>query len=636
LPEKKRKRQKGRGFYLGGMFLIGMVLCLIVVALTLVQRSVPYTVREGRLALLSEEEALRLKRLAETRSVRPGEMKDCLLVTEPDEASSEEARDCMEPILTQMKLHYEICPCEEFTAEHLSECRNLILAVTQYQNLSEVIEPIKTWVEDGGNLMILYPPSVTGTFMTLFDLLGVKDYGYENQMVEGLRFPREFMIGTSGQDFPIVDAYPSSLSVSLTGDCTVYLESADEYPAPLIWRRQVGAGTVVVDNFGIMGKAYRGIHCAAYSLLGESCVYPVINGATFYVDDFPAPVPEGNGAYITRDYDLTVDEFYTQVWWNDVYSLSREYGFPLTGLVIEEYSDQVEGDFDRNEETGRLSYFGNMLLRAGGEIGVHGYNHMPLVLPNFDYRDKYDTYRQWPSVEEMRKGLKEVFEFTANLFPGQELQVYVPPSNILSREGRELLQETSIRTIASVYLASDLESDPDSDLSYGQEFEISEEDGIIDTPRVISGYIIGDYMKLAALSELNFHFVSTHFQHPDDVLDEDRGAELGWAELFSRYREYVRWLYGSCPTIRSLTGSELAGAVQRYDLLQVSRSETEEGLTLSLENYFDEAWLMLRLNDDRQLESVSGAAYRQVANGLYLLSCTADTVVIRYQQGGNS
>ena len=68
-------------------------------------------------------------------------------------------------------------------------------------------------------------------------------------------------------------------------------------------------GTVVVDNFGIMDKAYRGFHCAAYSLLGESCVYPVVNGATFYIDDFPAPVPEGNGEYITRDYDLTVDEF---------------------------------------------------------------------------------------------------------------------------------------------------------------------------------------------------------------------------------------------------------------------------------------------------------------------------------------
>ncbi len=628
MPEKKRKRQKGRGFYLGGMFLIGLVLCLIVVALTLVQRSVPYTVREGRLALLSEEESLRLKRLAETRSVRPGEMKDCLLVTEPGDEASEQARECMEPILAQMKLLFEVCPSGELTAARLSECRNLILAVTQYQSLSEVIDPIKTWVEAGGNLMILYPPEVSGAFMTLFDLLGIKDSGSENQMVEALHFTRDFMIGGLARNYAISDAYPSSLSVSLTEDCEVYVESAADYPVPVIWRRQVGAGTVVVDNFGMLDKAYRGFHCAAYSLLGESCVYPVINGASFYVDDFPAPVPEGDGAYISRDYDLSVDEFYTQVWWNDVYNLAQEYGFPLTALLIEEYSDQVEGNFDRNGDTSRLSYFGNMLLRAGGEIGVHGYNHMPLVLPNFDYQDKFDTYRQWPSPEEIRKALKEVFDFTENLFPGQELQVYVPPSNILSREGRELLRETSIRTIASIYLGSNL--------AYEQEFEISEADGIIDTPRVISGYVLGDYMMLAALSELNFHFVSTHFQHPDDVLDEERGAELGWAELFSRYRGYVQWLYGSCPAIRSLTGSELAGAVQRYDLLQVSRSETEEGLTLSLENYFDEAWLLLRLNGDRRLESVSGATYRQVANGLYLLSCTADTVVIRYQEGGNS
>ncbi|MEI2660149.1 MAG: DUF2194 domain-containing protein [Bifidobacterium adolescentis] len=36
-------------------------------------------------------------------------------------------------------------------------------------------------------------------------------------------------------------------------------------------------------------------------------------------------------------------------------------------------------------------------------------------------------------------------------------------------------------------------------------------------------------MRLAAESELNMHFVSTHFMHPDDMLDPDRGAKEGWA-----------------------------------------------------------------------------------------------------------
>ena len=80
-----------------------------------------------------------------------------------------------------------------------------------------------------------------------------------------------------------------------------------------------------------------------------------------------------------------------------------------------------------------------------------------------------------------------------------------------------------IQAVASVYLQGDL--------AFEQEFEVAE-DGIIDTPRVISGYVLDDYMRLAAMAELNFHFVNSHFQHPDDVLDVDRGADLGWEELF--------------------------------------------------------------------------------------------------------
>ena len=90
------------------------------------------------------------------------------------------------------------------------------------------------------------------------------------------------------------------------------------------------------------------------------------------------------------------------------------------------------------------------------------------------------------------------------------------------------------------------------------------EDGVIETPRIISGCVIDDYMEIAALSELNFHFINSHFQHPDDVLDPDRGAEQGWEAMFARLTEYVDWLYTAAPDLRNLTGSEMAAAVQRY------------------------------------------------------------------------
>ncbi len=101
------------------------------------------------------------------------------------------------------------------------------------------------------------------------------------------------------------------------------------------------------------------------------------------------------------------------------------------------------------------------------------------------------------------------------------MSVDVPPSNVLSDEGREMIVKEfpEIRTIASNYFVGDM--------AYTQEFEAAE-DGIVEQPVLFQVLVIDDYMELAAVSELNMHFVNTHFMHPDDLLDEDRGARLGW------------------------------------------------------------------------------------------------------------
>ena len=58
----------------------------------------------------------------------------------------------------------------------------------------------------------------------------------------------------------------------------------------------------MVCNIGIYDKVMRGFYAAAISLLGDATAYPVINSAVFYLDDFPSPVPSGDGTYIKRDY----------------------------------------------------------------------------------------------------------------------------------------------------------------------------------------------------------------------------------------------------------------------------------------------------------------------------------------------
>ncbi len=134
------------------------------------------------------------------------------------------------------------------------------------------------------------------------------------------------------------------------------------------------------------------------------------------------------------------------------------------------------------------------------------------------------------------------------------------------------------------------------------------------------------------MSELNFHYVSTHFTHPDDALDEDRGAAEGWAQLFSNLSDFVGRIYIGAPDIRNLTGSELAAAVQRYDLIEVlSIEDSGSKIDVELGNFFDEAWFFLRVNGDRVPASAQNAEYKQIADDLYLVQAKAASFTINVE-----
>ncbi len=604
----KRKR-KLRFIQLLEILVVYLVLFTVILS---VGRNVLYKARSGSVTILEEGD---LK-----GEVHPGEP-ETILIWDTDSTGVEGRRE-MDAILSQMRIPYTEEMAEAFSVSDLEGMKTAVLSVTDYSVLGGRLRSLLEWVKAGHSLLILYPPFNEGTFQKYAADLGISSLEDGLALVEGFHFTQNIMPGC-GRDLSVMDPYKSSLNVVLDDQCETFMRSTGSVNTPLLWRRKTGEGTIVFDNLGFLEKAYRGFHCAAYSLLEDSCIWPVINGSTFYIDDFPSPVPEGDSQFIQNDYGMDIRDFYTHHWWKDVYNLAHKYNIRYTGLVIEDYSAQVDGIFPRNKDIQRFQYFGNMLLREGGELGFHGYNHMPLVPENFDYIGQYDSYRQWVSVDAMRDSLNELREFCHELFPDEEFHVYVPPSNIISKEARDLLASDfpEIRAIASLYLPDD------HDVSYSQDFTVTE-DGMVQTPRIISGYVLDDYMRTAALSELYLHCVNTHFQHPDDCLDTDRGAALGWEELFRRLTDYVQWLNNALPQIRNLTGSELTGAVQRYDGLQIHREDTADGIHLTLGGFCDEAWFYLRVNEGKPVR-VLGGTISDAADGLYLVRAVSPELTIR-------
>lgn len=386
-----------------------------------------------------------------------------------------------------------------------------------------------------------------------------------------------------------------------------------------MWTNVYGSGQVCVVNLNQWGKSARGVYAQAFSLLGPVCAWPVIDSSTYFLDDCPSPAPLGSSPYIQRDYGVSVSEFYSDIWWPDMNRLAREHGLCYTGAMVETYDAKVDGEFQTPQSTYDFQYYGGLLLGQGGELALHGYNHQPLVSDASQYQS-YDQYAVWASRKAMEDSVLELQRFAAEEYRGTEPVVYVPPSNILGAEGREVLADNGrIRAVASIYV--------DGGNALSQEFTVAP-DGLVDTPRITSGEFTDDDAQFLAFSELNMHCVNTRFVHPDDTLDESRGADKGWAAMRDALSDYMTWVDQTAPDIRRLTGSGLAGAVQRFAQVTPQVAQSGQDVTIRLDGFVDEAYLFVRLNQGAP-GKVTGGDLTQLEGGLYLLHATSDTVTIR-------
>lgn len=593
-----------------------LMICAIMVLLE--RNSIPLREMENKKDLLSMEF---------TSNVH--EDTSCLILTDSKDAPGMESAAMMELVLDSMQVSYDVEEAAGFDYLNLLKKYDVVVVAFQdWGNIGSDFLILSNWLRAGGSLMNTITPEPDATFLVVKQRLGIQSDHVEFVGISGFKIWNQCMIGSQERsDYPFAtedgDSVVSSLNVELDEDCKIYVSSEDG-TVPVLWTKKYGEGTIAVINDSILEKYQRGFYCLAYSLLEKVSIYPVMNASAYYLDDFPAPVPEGNSEYIKRDYGVDTATFYSNIWLPQILKWEEEYGILHTGLMIEEYSDQVSGDFEANSSVKQFITYGNILLNNGGELGFHGYNHMPLCLKGVDENLLYGDYKLWPSTDDMENSLRELTRFASKLFPEEDFSVYVPPSNILSPSGKQALLQAcpDLKIIASTFL------EDGNHVAYEQEFGV-EDNGIIHTPRIVSGCEPDEYQMLLALSELNFQFVQSHFMHPDDVLDEDRGAELGWEEMSRRFEDYLNWVSQSAPDIRNVTGSGMGAAVLAYSRLSMKRMMEDDVLTVQLGGFSGEAYFLMRINEG-EFKSAEGAQCKEVAENLYLIHTQKEEFRIQF------
>lgn len=606
-----------RAFRWRKLLLIWAVFAAMAVILFAERSGIRYASTQFKLDYLPRTEAL------PAQTALFGQPVTCLLLYDSGQEGTSLAKEQFDRILLDMKVSVQAVDVHTAALADIPEFgqyKTVVVLMSDLDTLGKRLIDLMNWVQDGGSVLFGMTPVKTTYFDAVAARLGVQSSSWEYKVAESIVPTEDFMLG-GGQRYELSDPFQSSLSVSLRDEATVYARTGDE-GVPLVWAAASGAGRVVVDNIGIYNKVLRGVYAASYSLLNDATVYPVINGAVFYLDDFPSPVPGGDGTYIRRDYGMSIADFYSKVWWPDLMKLAQKYSIRFTGVMIENYEDDTQSAPTRQPDAQQFRYYGSLLLRQGGEVGYHGYNHQPLVLPDTDYKDLY-AYHQWPTENAIVAAMNELIAFQKSVLPHTDGSVYVPPSNVLSAAGRKVLgsKVPQIRTIASTYFGDG------TSLPYVQEFGVAT-DGMVEQPRIVSGGMVDDtYMRLAAMSELNMHYVSTHFMHPDDLLDVDRGAEAGWEVYKGGFEDYLKWLSAAAPGLRKQTGTECSAAIQRYAQLTVSVQSTPKEWVVSLGNFVDEGWLFFRANEGAP-GRVTGGELTRLTGDLYLLKANADTIHI--------
>lgn len=618
-------RDRAGRFRWMGLLVVWAVFIAMAAVLLVERAGVQYSAGQHKLGMLAANDAV------PASSAIFGQKPTCLVITDSDQAGVEDVKEQFDQILLDMKIAHRDVDLALDGADaipSLTSFDRVILLMPSLDGLGTHLSDIMGWVSAGGSLMLAMPPDNSSYLQVIASKLGIESAGYDYVKAESIVPSEDFMLG-GGERYEFSDPFDSSLSVSLRETAHVWAKTGDA-GTPLIWSNDCGSGHTVVCNIGIYDKVMRGFYASAISLLGEATAYPVINSAVFYLDDFPSPVPSGDGTYIKRDYGLSVADFYAKVWWPDLQKLAQKYGIRYTGVMIENYEDAVnQTEPARQADTTQFRYFGGMLLQMGGELGFHGYNHQPLALWDTDYGTLY-VYKTWKNKETLVASLNELIAFQDEVLPNAHGSVYAPPSNILSARARQLIgtDVPRIKTIASTYF------EDGTDLPYVQEFGVAS-DGIVEQPRIVSGGMVDDsYMRLAAVSELNMHYVSTHFMHPDDLLDPDRGAKEGWEVYKGGLTDYLDWLTKSAPDLRRQTGSDCSGAIQRFSSVTVSVDTSADAWTLSLGNFHDEAWLIFRTNNGEP-GAVTGGELTHLTGNLYLLKANDKTLTIERKEGGD-
>ncbi|ANF94921.1 DUF2194 domain-containing protein [Paenibacillus bovis] len=537
-----------------------------------------------------------------------------LLLFNPKDSASVKIKNNAEHMLNYMKIRFDAIDVSAMPTD-ITAYDGVILTLSSLSQLPST-GWIDSYVQNGGSLLFTSMPQIDQALYQNYRKMGIIELGGYLTST-GLEMKSNVLLHNKDAKYSPELIQNGSIRVRLGSDSIVHATSDEN--VPLLWETPYGKGKFVVFNGSMFQeKTSRGVLSGAISLMLPDTIYPVLNVELMYIDDFPAPIPAGTNDKVYQEYHRNTSRFYKDIWWPDMLKIAAEHNLKYTGVVIQTYNNQVKPPFGAPTDADglNLTLFGRELIKQGGEIGVHGYNHQSLTT-NERIAGSFG-YNAWPDRKSMSESITSVLNFIHQSFVNYKVMTYVPPSNALDADGRAALKSSwpDLKSISSVY-----SEDPEN-RSYVQEFEIAD-DGIAELPRISSGFMKDEFNDWATANAVTSLGVFSHFVHPDDILDPDRSHSYNWEQMRDMFEKYISQSVQQYSWLRPMTASQAAVELQKYQISEphfVHKDNEIDGYI----NHFPEGSLFYVLRTDRPITTQENCKVTRIDSGSYLVEVTQD------------
>lgn len=564
---------------------------------------------------------------SDSKNIPDGELKHLILISHIDSDSQSQIYKNTKEIFGYAKTPYDMNYLNNLKKGEVYNYESIIIATNNYKYLEkDRYKEIENYVKTGGNLIIL----INSYFNPFNKIAGIEKINGFNEG-SGLKFKRNIFPGIGdikiiGEDAKSITN--SLLDIKLKKDVDIIAETSESYP--MIFQRKVGEGRVIYSNATFFGdRSINGILIQLISYGNDIFLQNIVNTKIVDIDDFPAPLPYGKNNLIYSKYKVNTRKFFREIWWPDMKKLAIDENLIYTGYIIETYKNTTEAEkfvkADENEIQDKI-YFGRELLALNGEIGIHGYNHQPLGLDG-ELNDDYN-YKSWGKKKDMADSIINVRQSLKEMYGGLEAKVYVPPSNMLSLTGKQVLRENlpSLEVLSGLYSAGEEKGVLITEIGWDPD-----EPSLYDFPRFSFGYLYSDIMMLNIYKGIALYGIYHHFIHPDDILDEDRGEGKNWEELkkeLSLYFENVNEKFGF---LRAQTAYDGFRETVKLEKLKIHTFKGEKSIDIYFENFPGKTYHYFRLRGEK-VKEVKGGKVQLISydesSTLYLLEADKNKISI--------